>query len=208
MTVRQKNTLPPDEARALAELRRRHLRVALACSAFVGAMVAMSFAAVPLYNLICRTTGFDGTPLIAKFAPKQAIERKIVVRLDANVAPGLAWNFAPEERDVELKVGETRLVQYVAKNLEARESIGSATYNVSPAVAAAYFNKLQCFCFTEQRLASGERLEMPVVFFIDPAIDKDPQLAGIHEITLSYTFFPVQAKPEPLAAAAASVRVR
>jgi cytochrome c oxidase assembly protein subunit 11 len=208
MSESRKHTLPPAEARELAELRRRHLRVAGICGAFVAGMVGMSFAAVPLYNLICRTTGFDGTPLIATLAPKQSIERKIVVRLDANVAPGLSWSFAPEERDVEIKVGETRLVQYVAKSLEARESIGTATYNVAPAVAAGYFNKLQCFCFSEQRLAPGERLEMPVVFFIDPAIEKDAELAGIREITLSYTFFPAQKQPAPVAAAPADARVR
>jgi len=191
--------MPSDQARELAELRRRHLRVAFACGAFVGAMLAMSFAAVPLYDWFCRTTGFDGTPLIARSAPKEAIERKIIVRFDANVAPGLAWNFMPGQREVEIKVGETLLVYYVAQNIAAQESIGTATYNVSPPVAAAYFNKLECFCFTEQRLAAGERIEMPVAFFIDPAIDKDRELAGIREITLSYTFFPAKRRPEPVA---------
>ena len=191
--------MPPDQARELAELRRRHLRVAFACGAFVGAMLAMSFAAVPLYDWFCRTTGFDGTPLIARSAPREAIERKIIVRFDANVAPGLGWNFMPGQREVEIKVGETLLVHYVAQNIAAQESIGTATYNVSPPVAAAYFNKLECFCFTEQRLAAGERIEMPVAFFIDPAIDKDRELAGIREITLSYTFFAVKRRPEPLA---------
>jgi cytochrome c oxidase assembly protein subunit 11 len=195
-------TLPPDQAQELAELRRRHLRVAFACGAFVGAMLAVSFAAVPFYDWFCRTTGFDGTPLIARSAPKETIERKIIVRFDANVAPGLAWTFAPAQQEVEIKAGETMLVHYVAQNLASQESAGTATYNVSPAVAAAYFNKLECFCFTEQRIAAGERLEMPVAFFIDPAIDKDRELAGIREITLSYTFFPARRRPEPVAAAA------
>jgi cytochrome c oxidase assembly protein subunit 11 len=208
MTEPRKHSLPPEEGRELAELRRRHLRVALYCSVFVAAMVGMSFAAVPLYDLFCRTTGFGGTPLVAKSAPAQSIERKIMVRFDANVAPGLGWSFAPEQREVELKVGDTQLVHYVAKNLAARASVGTASYNVSPPVAAGYFNKIQCFCFTEQRLAAGEQLEMPVVFFIDPAIDKDAELAGIKEITLSYTFFPAQKKPAPVAAAAADARVR
>jgi cytochrome c oxidase assembly protein subunit 11 len=191
--------MPSDQARELALLRRRHLRVAFACGAFVGAMLATSFAAVPLYDWFCRTTGFDGTPLIARAAPKETIERKIIVRFDANVAPGLAWTFAPMQQEVEIKVGETLLVHYVAQNIAAQESIGTATYNVSPPVAAAYFNKLECFCFTEQRIAAGERLEMPVAFFIDPAIDKDRELAGIREITLSYTFFPAKRRPEPVA---------
>jgi cytochrome c oxidase assembly protein subunit 11 len=205
MSEYRKHTLPPEEARALAELRRRHLRVALYCGVFVTAMVGMSFAAVPLYDWFCRTTGFDGRPLVAKFAPIKSIERTIVVRFDANIAPGLGWSFAPEQRTVEVKVGESKLVHYAAKNVAERESVGTASYNVSPPVAGRYFNKLQCFCFTEQRLAAGERLEMPVVFFIDPAIEKDAELAGIREITLSYTFFPVQ---RPVAAAPADARVR
>jgi cytochrome c oxidase assembly protein subunit 11 len=208
MSEYRKHTLPPEEARALAELRRRHLRVALYCGVFVTAMVGMSFAAVPLYDWFCRTTGFDGRPLVAKFAPAKAGERTIVVRFDANVAPGLGWSFAPERRTVQLKIGEAQLVQYVAKNLDARESVVTASYNVSPPVAAGYFNKIQCFCFSEQRLAAGERLEMPVVFFIDPAIAKDPEMAGIREITLSYTFFPSQKKRAPLAAVPADARVR
>jgi cytochrome c oxidase assembly protein subunit 11 len=194
--------MPPDQARELAELRRRHLRVAFACGAFVGAMLAVSFAAVPFYDWFCRTTGFDGTPLIARTAPKESIERKIIVRFDANVAPGLAWSFAPVQQEIEIKVGETQLVHYVAQNLASQEIAGTATYNVSPAVAAGYFNKLECFCFTEQRLAAGERLELPVAFFIDPALDKDRELAGIREITLSYTFFPAKRRLEPVAATA------
>jgi cytochrome c oxidase assembly protein subunit 11 len=191
--------MPPAQAHELALLRRRNLRVAAACGAFVGVMLAMSFAAVPLYDWFCRTTGFDGTPLIARSAPRETIERKIIVRFDANVAPGLAWTFAPGQQEVEIKVGETLLVHYLAQNIAAQESIGTATYNVSPPVAAAYFNKLECFCFTEQRLAASERIEMPVAFFIDPAIDKDRELAGIREITLSYTFFPAKRRPEPVA---------
>jgi cytochrome c oxidase assembly protein subunit 11 len=208
MTERNPHTLTPEQARELGELRRRHLRVALYCGVFVAAMVGMSFAAVPLYDLFCRTTGFGGTPLVAKRAPAQTIERTIVVRLDANVAAGLGWSFAPEQRTIELKVGESKLVHYVARNTDAHASVGTATYNVSPPVAGGYFNKLQCFCFTEQRLAAGEQLEMPVVFFIDPAIAKDPEMAGIREITLSYTFFPSQKKRAPLAAVPADARVR
>jgi cytochrome c oxidase assembly protein subunit 11 len=196
----KRNTAKDMSAAELAELRRRHLRVALACGAFVAGMVGMSFAAVPLYNWLCRTTGFDGTPLIARIAPAQPIARKIMVRFDANTAPGLSWSFVPVQRDAEIKVGETLLVHYAAQNTGAQETVGTATYNVSPPVAAAYFNKLECFCFTEQRLGSGERAEFPVVFFIDPAIDQEKELAGIREITLSYTFFPVRKQPEPLAA--------
>src|SRR3970040_57199 len=115
--------MPSDQARELAELRRRHLRVAFACGAFVGAMLAMSFAAGPLYHRFCRTADSDATPLSARSARREEIERKIMVRFDANVAPGLGWNFMPGQREVEIKVGETLLVYYVAQNIAAQESI-------------------------------------------------------------------------------------
>jgi cytochrome c oxidase assembly protein subunit 11 len=182
----------------------RHRAVALSCAVFVAAMVGAAFAAVPLYNLFCRVTGFGGTPLIATAAPAAPIERRVVVRFDANVAPGLAWTFAPERREIEFRIGETALVHYVAKNLSDRETLASATYNVSPPQAGGYFNKLQCFCFTEQRLGPGETAEFPVVFFVDPAIDLDVELKSLAEITLSYTFFPMRKVPEPVAAAPAA----
>lgn len=191
-----------------AELARRHARVALACATFVAAMVGVSFAAVPLYDLFCRTTGFGGTPLIAKSAPATPGERRIVVRFDANVAGGLPWNFSPERREIEMRVGESALAYYLASNTWTRETVGTATYNVSPPQAGAYFNKLECFCFTEQRLAAGERIEMPVAFFIDPAIERDPEMKSLHSITLSYTFFPVRkAADAPAAGERASADV-
>jgi cytochrome c oxidase assembly protein subunit 11 len=185
-----------------SDLKRRHRAVALSCAVFVAAMVGAAFAAVPLYNLFCRVTGFGGTPLIATAAPAQAIERRVVVRFDANVAPGLAWSFEPEQREIEIRIGETALVHYVANNLSDHETLASATYNVSPPQAGGYFNKLQCFCFTEQRVGPGEKVEFPVVLFVDPAIDQDPELNSLTSITLSYTFFPVRKPPEPVAATA------
>ena len=183
-----------------AELARRHVRVAMALGTFVAAMVGAAYASVPLYDWFCRTTGFGGTPLIASSAPAAPIDQRIQVRLDANVAGGLPWDFAPESRVVELAIGETKLVHYIARNAGSDSNIGTATYNVSPPQAGAYFNKLQCFCFTDQRLAAGERMDMPVAFFIDPEIVKDPDLKGLQSITLSYTFFPVRKQPEPVAA--------
>lgn len=184
-------------ARAVGSaLARRHAQVALACSVFVASMLGMAYAAVPLYDWFCRTTGFGGTPLIATVAPSQSFDRKIRVSFDGNVAGGLAWSFAPETRSVEVKVGETKLVHYAAQNDWPEPSAGTATYNVSPPQAGAYFNKMQCFCFTEQKLAAGERLEMPVAFFIDPAIMDDPELKSLKQITLSYTFFPTKAAPQ------------
>jgi cytochrome c oxidase assembly protein subunit 11 len=189
-------------------LRRRHRTVALACAVFVVAMVGAAYAFVPLYDWFCRTTGFGGTPIVATAAPAASIARKITVRFDANVAPGLPWTFEPEQREVELNVGETKLVNYVVTSRAKAETVASATYNVSPPEAGGYFNKLQCFCFTEQRLGPGERMEMPVVFFVDPALDADPEFKSLHTITLSYTFFAVQKTARPVAAAGETAKVR
>jgi cytochrome c oxidase assembly protein subunit 11 len=196
-------TMPSDREAARAEgaaLARRHARVAAACAVFVAAMVGAAYAAVPLYDWFCRTTGFGGTPLVAKSAPAKASERRITVRFDSNVAGGLPWEFMPEAREVEIAIGETRLVHYMAKNNWPAPTVGTATYNVSPPQAGAYFNKLQCFCFTEQRLEAGEQMDMPVAFFVDPAILQDPELKSLKSITLSYTFFPARKGREPVAA--------
>ena len=186
-----------------AALARRHARVAVALGTFVAAMVGVAYASVPLYDWFCRTTGFGGTPLVATSAPAASLDRRIQVRFDSNVAGGLLWDFTPETRVVDLAIGETKLVHYVARNTGSDSSVGTATYNVSPPQAGAYFNKLQCFCFTDQRLAAGEVMDMPVAFFVDPEIVKDPDLKGLQSITLSYTFFPVR-KSEPVATRGAS----
>jgi cytochrome c oxidase assembly protein subunit 11 len=190
------------------DLLRRHRTVAFACAAFVATMVGVAYASVPLYNWFCRTTGFGGVPLIAKEAPAAPIARKITVRFDGNVAGGLPWTFAPEKNEIELAIGETVLFHYVAKSQGVRETVGIASYNVSPPEAASYFDKIQCFCFTDQKLIPGERVEMPVVFFIDPAIDQDPEFKSLRTITLSYTFFPSKRASDPLAAAGLDPRVR
>jgi cytochrome c oxidase assembly protein subunit 11 len=190
------------------KLYRRHRIVALSCAVFVVTMVGVSYASVPLYNWFCRVTGFGGIPLIAKEAPTETIARKIYVRFDGNVAGGLPWTFAPEKNEIEVRLGESILVHYVATSASPSESVGIASYNVSPPEAAGYFNKLQCFCFTDQKLAPGERMEMPVVFFIDPAMDKDPEFNGLKTITLSYTFFPSKKAADPLAAAGSDVKLR
>ncbi len=186
------------------ELKAKHRRVALTCFVFVGAMVGMSFAAVPLYDLFCRVTGFGGTPRISSTAPSAPIERRMKIRFDANVAPGLPWAFGPEMREVEVAVGETKLVHYAAVNHAKNATNGTATYNVSPPTAGYYFIKMQCFCFTEQTLSGGEKMDMPVAFFVDPEIENDPELKSLTTITLSYTFFPVKKAAEPLASTGSS----
>jgi cytochrome c oxidase assembly protein subunit 11 len=186
----------------------RHQTVAMSCAVFVFAMVGAAYAAVPLYNWFCRTTGFGGTPITAEQAPSAAISRTITVRFDGNVADGLPWHFGPDQNSVRIHIGETKLFHYTAKSFGQAESEGIASYNVSPPEAAGYFNKLQCFCFTNQRLSPGEKLDMPVVFFIDPAIDKDPQFRSLDTITLSYTFFPAKRPAKPLAAVGSDSKLR
>ena len=176
--------------------RRRDLTVAAACAAFAAGMVGMSYAAVPLYNWFCRTTGFAGTPLVASAAPGQVLDRRITVRFDANVTGGLSWRFEPEQTSIEARIGEVVTINYIVTSLSERETVAQASYNVSPPTVGAYFSKINCFCFTEQRLKPGETREMPVVFFVDPDLAKDSEQDGLNAITLSYTMFPVrQAEP-------------
>jgi cytochrome c oxidase assembly protein subunit 11 len=187
--------------------RRRDLLVAAACGVFAAGMVGMAFAAVPLYDWFCRSTGFAGTPMLAKAAPANVLDRKIIVRLDANVAGGLPWRFMPEKSFVEVKVGDVLTVNYIVVNETAQEIVGNATYNVSPPTVGAYFSKINCFCFTEQRLKPGERREMPVVFFIDPKIVEDAEHDNLNTITLSYTMYRVrQSEPQTVGSAGAGPR--
>ena len=172
------------------------------CAAFVAGMVGMAYAAVPLYDLFCRVTGYGGTTQRADQAPAETGERRFVIRFDANVAGGLPWNFQPLERSREVVVGEVAQTAYEVVNIAARATAGTASFNVTPQAAGAYFNKLECFCFSDQQLAAGERLEMPVVFFVDPAIANEPELDSITTITLSYTFFQSAIEEEELAAIA------
>ena len=197
-TAASGKVIPPLAPRV--NLLNRHQAVALSCAVFVVAMVGAAYAAVPLYNWFCRTTGFGGTPLVAEKAPDAPIARKITVRFDGNVADGLPWTFGPDAPSTEIRIGETKLFHYTAKSFARTESEGIASYNISPPEAAPYFNKLQCFCFTNQKLSPGEKMDMPVVFFIDPAIDKDPQFRSLDTITLSYTFFPAKRPAKPVAA--------
>jgi len=181
--------------RTPAQRRRRDLTVAAACGAFAVGMVGMAYAAVPLYNWFCRTTGFAGTPQVAASAPGNVLDRTITVRFDANVTGGLPWRFQPERNSIDVKVGDVVTVNYIVVNESARETVGQASYNVSPTTVGAYFTKINCFCFTEQRFKPGETREMPVVFFVDPALAKDAEQDGLTTITLSYTMYPVREPP-------------
>ena len=168
----------------------RNTMVAASCVAFVTGMVGLSYAAVPLYKLFCATTGFAGTPKRAASAPQFARDGGFVtVRFDSNVDEGLPWSFQPGQRAVRVKVGEPQLVYFRAENRDSVPITGRATFNVAPDLAGKYFTKIECFCFTEQRLEAGQGIDMPVTFFVDPAILKDREGKGIGEITLSYTFY-------------------
>ncbi len=173
-----------------ADTRRRNRRTMIALLCVVAGMVGLAFASVPLYDLFCRVTGFGGTPGVAQAPDGGAEERRITVRFDAGVNSALPWRFAPAQGPMTVRVGETALAFYRARNVADRPTVGTATYNVTPLKAAKYFDKIACFCFTEQRLAAGETVDMAVSFFVDPAIEEDRNLDDVNTITLSYTFFP------------------
>jgi cytochrome c oxidase assembly protein subunit 11 len=180
-------------------LRRRDVIVATACGLFVAGMVGAAYAAVPFYNWFCRTTGFNGTTQVSTSAPSGTIDRKVIVRFDANVGPGLPWRFEPEQNSIEVKLGEVVTVNYRVINLAARPITASAAYNVTPLTIGAYFQKINCFCFTEQSLKAGETREMAVVFYVDPSMANDSDGAEVNTITLSYTFYPQREPSRPIA---------
>lgn len=186
------------------KLLRRDMIVAASCGAVVALMVGASYAAVPLYNWFCKTTGFGGTTQVAEKAPDHILERTLAVRFDSNVAPGLPWKFIPEQNEIRVRIGEVATVKYKVVNEAAREITAQASYNVSPPQVGVYFNKINCFCFTEQTLKAGETREMAVVFYVDPSIVKDRDQDNLNTITLSYTFYrlpdaarPIAATPDP-----------
>jgi len=179
----------------------RDALVAAICGLVVVLMVGASYAAVPFYNWFCRATGFNGTTQVATSAPTSGpLERTISVRFDSNVAPGLPWKFEPEKNQIELRIGEVATVYYTVINQSARTTFGQAAYNVAPLTLGSYFQKINCFCFTEQTMAAGEKREMAVVFYVDPSLAADPDNDTLKTITLSYTFYPVRdPAPKPVA---------
>ena len=173
-----------------AALARAHRRMGLLLAGLVAGMVALSFAAVPLYRLFCQTTGYNGTTQRTATPASEVLARTVTVRFDGNVAPGLAWKFEPVERQQTVHIGETSLAFFRATNVSDRPLTGTAVFNVLPEAVGIHFNKLECFCFKEQTLAPGESIDMPVSYFIDPAYARDADLAGAELVTLSYTFYP------------------
>lgn len=176
---------------ALAE---RNARTGARVALLALVMVALAFASVPLYRIFCQVTGFGGATVRAAEAPG-AVAGEIGVRFDANIDPALPWKFEPVTSRVRIHPGARTIVHYRATNYTARRTTGTATFNVTPALAGQYFSKIECFCFSEQVLKGGESVDMPVVFFVDPKLREDPATRHIDEITLSYTFYPVE-KPQ------------
>ena len=167
----------------------RNTTTVLLLGAVILGMVGLSFASVPLYRMFCEATGFGGTTQRAAAAPKEVSDAVVTVRFDAETAPDLRWEFRPLVREVKARAGEQVEIFYRATNRSAEPVTGTATYNVTPAKSGVYFDKLQCFCFNEQRLGPGESRDMGVVFFVDPDLLKDPGTRDVRTITLSYTMF-------------------
>ncbi|MSP43818.1 MAG: cytochrome c oxidase assembly protein [Alphaproteobacteria bacterium] len=160
------------------------------CVFAVAGMIGLTYASAPLYRMFCQVTGFEGTPKRVAEAPKEVLTRRVTVRFDTSVSPSLAWEFAPAQGPQTLKVGEVGLAFFHAKNLTGKPLSGTASFNVTPEKVGAYFSKIECFCFTEQRLAAGQEVDMPVQYFIDPEIEQDENMHDVKTITLSYTFYP------------------
>lgn len=180
-------------------------RVAFIVVGCVFGMVGLSFASVPLYRLFCQVTGFGGTPQRAQSLPGGISEKMVTIRFDGNVDGGIPWEFKPVRHTAQLHIGEQGLAFYEARNPTDVPITGTATFNVTPDIAGQYFTKIECFCFKEQTLRPGERVEMPVAYFIDPAILDDPIASRIPEITLSYTFYRVDDPTQPAAVRVAQV---
>ena len=175
----------------MSAVAQKNSRTALAMALFAAAMVGLAFASVPLYRAFCQLTGFDGTPLRAERAPG-AVAGQIGVRFDANVHPGLPWKFEPVQKTIRIAPGARTQIFYRATNLSARTITGQAVFNVTPDTVGQYFNKIECFCFREQTLKPGQTVDMPVIFYVDPKVRQDEGTKAIDEITLSYTFYPVE----------------
>lgn len=180
--------------------------VAVLCAALVAGMVGLSFASVPLYRLFCQVTGYEGTTRRASVAPDIVVERSLTIDFDANVGPGISWRFEPVQRQQRLKIGEQGLAFYRVSNRSSTPQVGMAVFNVTPHKAGSYFNKIECFCFTAQRLAPGQSAELPVAYFIDPAINDDPDLKKLTTITLSYTFYPAGKVPVEASAVPSEIK--
>jgi len=188
--------------RPLTHAEKRNRRVGVICALGFAAMVGAAYASVPLYKAFCQVTGYDGTVRKADAAPTQVLGKTLNIRFDANVRD-LPWDFAALQTTQTVKIGETKVAVFRVTNHSDKAITGRAVFNVTPEQAGAYFEKLSCFCFTDQTIQAGQTVEMPVLYFVDPKYADDPDTKGKGEVTLSYTFYPaVDAKPAAKVAAA------
>ena len=180
----------------------RDVKISAACGLVVALMLGAAYASVPFYDWFCRVTGFNGTTQVAGSAARaEPLARTVTVRFDSDVSGGLPWKFEAEQTAIEVRIGEVTTVHYAITNESALPTTGQAAYNVTPLAVGSYFTKINCFCFTEQTLAPGEKREMAVVFYVDQAFAADSEYDGVNTITLSYTIIPVKnAAPRPVAA--------
>jgi cytochrome c oxidase assembly protein subunit 11 len=187
----------------MSDRRRANATTALVSVGVIAAMLGLTAASVPLYRLFCAVTGYGGTTQRAEEAGPKVLERTVRVSFNGEVDPGLPWRFAPVQQEMTVHVGEQNLAFFRAENVSNRPIVGSAVFNVTPFKVGPYFSKIACFCFTEQTLAAGEAIEMPVSFFVDPAMLDDPDARGVQAITLSYTFYMLEEETRALAGAQA-----
>ena len=178
--------MSPEE---LQEIEKKNKRIALIVLLVVAGMIGLSFASVPLYNLFCRVTGYGGTTQVSDQAPDTILDRRVLVKFTTNVAADLDWSFTPDMNEVSVQIGQMALMSYNVQNFASEPVMGTAVYNVSPPKAGKYFNKTQCFCFGEQTVGAGQKVNMPVVFYVDPKIAEDRSMDDVSVITLSYTYY-------------------
>jgi cytochrome c oxidase assembly protein subunit 11 len=176
------------------ELTRKNARTGLAVLAAVFIMLGVSFAAVPMYRLFCQVTGFGGTTMVSETLPDKVLERRVTIKFNADTGRNMPWDFKPVQREITIQLGQRGLAAYTAHNRATKPIGGTAVYNVTPLKAGPYFNKIQCFCFDEQVLQPGQTVDMPVLFFVDPAMNDDPNMDDVSTITLSYTFYESHSK--------------
>ncbi len=176
------------------DMTKKNARLGLTILAVVFGMIGLAYASVPLYNLFCSVTGFGGTTQVSQNLPDTVLDRTVTIKFNAETNRNLPWNFEPEQREIDVRLGQRGLTAYTAQNKLSTPSTGMAVYNVTPLKAGKYFHKIQCFCFNEQTLGPKERVSMPVLFFVDPSMNDDPAMDDVTAITLSYTFFKSETK--------------
>lgn len=178
--------MSPEE---LQDIEKKNKRIALVVLLVVAGMIGLSFASVPLYNLFCRVTGYGGTTQVSNAGPDTILDRRVLVKFTTNVASDLDWAFEPDMKEVSVQLGQMALMSYNVQNFSSEPVVGTAVYNVSPPKAGKYFNKTQCFCFGEQVVGAGQKVNMPVVFYVDPKMVEDRSMDDVSVITLSYTYY-------------------